>query len=115
MLNNFEKLIADNEGTGIRIFEKKLKSSSWGLTNVNVICIDEDLDTTTKHCVLAEKLEHYYTTTGEIYRQDTINTYQRRSLKGRIWAYERPVPFSELMDIVKTGYECVYEIADFLM
>ena len=111
-MNAYEKLIADYEAEDIRIFEMEFKAQSNGYCKGKDIIIRNSLDTTTKHCVLAEELGHYYTTTGEIYRQDTV-TYIKEELKGRRWAYERAVPFQRLLDIVKTGYECVYEIAEF--
>ena len=110
-MNAYEKLIANYESEDIRISEMEFKAKSNGYCQGKDVVIRNSLDTSTKRCVLAEELGHYHMTTGEIYEQSTI-THIKEEKKGRQWAYEKLIPFLCLLDIVKTGYEYLYEVAE---
>ena len=68
---------------------------------------------TNRKCVLAEELGHHYTTVGNILDQsDTGNRKQEE--QARIWAYDRLVGLTGIIDCYKAGCRTISEMADAL-
>ncbi|HZG76098.1 MAG TPA: ImmA/IrrE family metallo-endopeptidase [Paenibacillus sp.] len=68
---------------------------------------------TEKRCVLAEELGHHYTTYGDIEDQ-TILTNRKLERRARIWAHEKLVPLTSIVDAHKAGIRNRHEFADYL-
>lgn len=79
----------------------------------NKIAIRQNMPTNRKKCVLAEELGHYHTTAGDILDQtDVINRKQER--RARVWAYDRLISLSSIIDCYNVGCHNLYEMADHL-
>ncbi|MFP3452904.1 ImmA/IrrE family metallo-endopeptidase [Bacillus sp. SIMBA_154] len=66
-----------------------------------------------KACVLAEELGHYYTSSGDILEQDTIEKRRQEKI-ARTWAYEKLVPLSKIVQAHKETIRNRYELAQYL-
>ena len=66
---------------------------------------------TLKRCVLAEELGHCRMKAGEIFEQSSV-AQVKEELKSCRWAHEKLVHFQRLLQVVRTGLECVYDIAE---
>lgn len=62
---------------------------------------------------MAEELGHYYTTIGNILDQSTVEN-RKQELKARLWAYKRLLPLDCFISAFRSGYNTLYEFADYL-
>lgn len=101
---------ADNEGLIVR--EKSLKGSCGRIFGKR-IAIKKDIPIIEKGCALAEELGHHHTTYGNILDQrETGNIKQE--YKARVWAYNRMIGLSGLVNAYKQGCQNTHETAEFL-
>jgi len=84
-----------------------------GLCVGNKIFIRKELSDREKVGVLAEELGHYYTTTGNILDQSTVENRQQER-RARIWGYERLIGIIDLVDAYKDGVRNRYELSEYL-
>ena len=111
----YDNLLDEAEKENIYVIENAIfQSNSSGLINNDVIGINRNVRSTTKRaCILAEELGHYHTTSGNILDQsDTGNRKQERT--ARLWAYNRMIGLSGLIECYKEGCRNRYEIAEYL-
>ena len=112
-MTTYEKLLSEAYENGITVKEKPLQSSDGRIYN-NRIAIRESIETTaTKTCVLAEELGHYYTTVGNIIRQDNSNNRKQERL-ARKWAYEKIVPIEYIHFAISDGHTEIWDMAEYL-
>lgn len=109
----YEELLIEADENGLITREKNLFASK-GLIKGNRIAIKKDIPTLTeKSCVLAEELGHFYTTTGCILDQDDSDN-RKQELKARMWAYDKQVGLSGLIDAFENKCETLHDMADYL-
>lgn len=109
----YEELLIEADENGLITKEKNLFASK-GLIKGNRIAIKKDIPTLTeKSCVLAEELGHFYTTTGCILDQDDSDN-RKQELKARMWAYDKQVGLSGLIDAFENKCETLHDMADYL-
>lgn len=109
----YEELLIEADENGLITREKNLFASK-GLIKGNRIAIKKDIPTLTeKSCVLAEELGHFYTTTGCILDQGTSKN-RKQELKARMWAYDKQVGLSGLIDAFENKCETLHDMADYL-
>lgn len=109
----YEELLIEADENGLITREKNLLANK-GLIKGNRIAIKKDISTLTeKSCVLAEELGHHYTTTGYILDQDNTSN-RKQELKARMWAYDKQVGFSGLIDAFENKCETLHDMADYL-
>lgn len=85
-----------------------------GLYCDRIVALNNALDTDTeKKCILAEELGHYNTTVGNILDQSTF-TNRKQERNARIWAYDKLIGITGLINAYKADCKSLYEIAEYL-
>ena len=109
----YEELLIEADSNGLITKEKKLLANK-GRIKGDRIAIKRDIPTLAeKSCVLAEELGHYYTTVGNILDQ-SIDANRKQELKARMWAYDKQVGLSGLIDACENKCETLHDMAEYL-
>lgn len=109
----YEELLIEADENGLITKEKDLLANK-GRIKGDRIAIKRDIPTLAeKSCVLAEELGHYYTTTGCILDQGTSEN-RKQKLKARMWAYDKQVGLSGLIDAFENKCETLHDMAEYL-
>ena len=109
----YESLLNEADSHQLIVKEKPLKQFD-GLIVGNKIAIRKDIDTDVeKSCVLAEELGHYFTSSGDIIDQSTIEN-QKQELRARAWAYDKQIGLSGIIECFEYGCRNRHEMADHL-
>lgn len=115
-MTKYEKLLNDADRSNVTVTDRfDLSGTRFkGVYCDGIIAINSDLQTDSeKSCILAEELGHHYTTVGDIINQtETENRKQER--RARIWAYNKMISLSDLVNSYKGGCQNRYEIAEHL-
>lgn len=109
---SYESLLMESDNNNIITKEKPLRLYD-GRIKGNKILIRSDMNTIRKSCVLAEELGHYYTTVGNILDQ-TNTSNRKQELRARLWAYDKLVGLSGIVEAYKHGCNSLTETADYL-
>lgn len=110
---NYESLLDEAFDNGLIVKEKALQYNN-GLIKGNKIAIRKDIETSTeKSCVLAEELGHHYTTFGNIIDQ-TNTQNQKQERQARLWAYNKQIGLTGIIQAFEAGCQNIYETAEFL-
>ncbi len=109
----YEELLLEAERAGLLVKEKCLPLSD-GRIKGKRIAIRRDIPTLTKKAdVLAEELEHYYTSVGRIVEQDTVNA-RKQERTARLWAYNKRIGLTGILRAFQNHCTSRYEIAEYL-
>ena len=101
------------EFEGIEVHEIELPERIKGLYYDNSIVINKRLKTNKERkCVLGEELGHYFTSVGDILNLK-IESNRKQEIRARNWAFQKLVPFDELILAHQQGYVNVYELAEY--
>ncbi len=114
-MTRYEDLASSSDARDIHIYDRKFNSPRIrGLYCDGNVAISNDIDTEAeKACVLAEEIGHYATSSGNILDQSSAaNRKQERT--ARVWAYNRLIGLSGIVDSYKAGCRNLYEIAEYL-
>lgn len=110
---NYEELLKEADICGLITKEKPL-STYDGRIKGNKIAIRKDIPTLReKSCVLAEELGHFHTSTGNILDMQPIKS-QKQELKARLWAYDKQIGLTGMVESYKRGCQNLYEMAEYL-
>lgn len=110
---SYEDLLIEAEDSGLIVKEKPLLLSD-GRIKGNRIAIRQDIPTLAqKACVLAEELGHYHTAVGDILDQSS-DANRKQELAGRLWAYDRQIGLSGIIQGYRRRCQNRHELADFL-
>lgn len=91
-----------------------MQPSNKGLYADNVICINSLIPTSAeKACVLAEEIEHYCTSAGDILDQSKTKN-RKQELLARTRAYKRLIPLFKIVQANKEGIHHRHELAEYL-
>lgn len=115
ILTRYEDLASSSDARDIHIYDRKFNSPRIrGLYCDGNVAISNDIDTEAeKACVLAEEIGHHATSSGNILDQSSAaNRKQERT--ARVWAYNRLIGLSGIVDSYKAGCRNLYEIAEHL-
>ena len=109
----YEKL--QHEHKSVNILETDLSEVKGlkGLYVDNNIALEKNMTSIEKACVLAEELGHYYTTAGNILDQSKTEN-RKQELRARIWAYNKQIGLSGIVNAYKHGCHNIYEMAEYL-
>lgn len=108
---NYDILLEENPNLQIDIFHFE-SNDLKGLYTDNSIAISDKIETENeKTCVLAEELGHYYTSTGNILKQNDFNN-RKQEQNARAWAYEKLIPLNSLIEAFENGCETLFEYAE---
>ena len=105
----YEELLMEADSSGIIVKELPLQSGD-GRCLGNRIAIRRDLLTDKKADTLAEELEHYYTSTGDILDQTKVNNRKQERL-ARLRAYDRRIGLSGIIQGHRQHCRNSYELA----
>lgn len=112
-MNSYEILLDEAHSAGLLVKEKPLQSND-GRINGNRIAIRRDIKTSRQKAnVLAEELGHYYTSTGDIRDQSTLEN-RKQEHQARLHGYNRLIGLMGIIHAFNAGCQNKYEIADFL-
>lgn len=109
----YDNLLDEADKENIYVIENaKFQSKASGLINNDVIGINKNVRSSTQRtCILAEELGHYYTSSGNILDQSSAaNRKQERT--ARVWAYNRLIGLSGIVECYKAGCRNPYEMAE---
>ena len=111
----YEELLEESIINDVYVIENAdFKSKADGLINGNVIGINRNIRTCRKRtCILAEELGHYHTTVGDIITQSTVSDRQQE-LRARVWAYNRLIGLTGIINSYKRGCRSLNDTADYL-
>lgn len=111
----YEELLEESTINNVYIIENAdFQSKADGLINGNVIGISKEVRTRQKRtCVLAEELGHYHTTVGNITCQSTSSD-RRQEQRARVWAYNRLIGLTGIIDSYNHGCCSLSDTADYL-
>ena len=109
----YEELLIEADKNGLITKEKDLLVNK-GRIKGDRIAIKRDIPTLTeKSCVLAEELGHYYTTVGNILDQSETEN-RKQELKARMWAYDKQIGLSGIIDAYENKCETLHDMAEYL-
>ena len=108
----YEDLLREADKNKLIAKEKKLPLSK-GRIKGNKIAIRCEMSNIEKKCVLAEELGHYHTTVGGILDQ-SIAENRKQELHARVWAYNRLIGLSGILDVYKAGCKTCHDMANYL-
>ena len=110
---SYEELLIESEKNGLIVKELQLKTANGRITG-NRIAIRQDISTLVeKACVLAEEIGHFHTGSGNILDQSVI-TNKKVEMSGRLWAYNKQIGLSGIIQGCHAKCENNYELAEFL-
>lgn len=98
----YEELLSEADNLGL-ITKGKTLISNKGRIKRNRIAIKKDLISADRACVLAEELGHYHTSYGDILDQSSTEN-RKPERRARIWAYNRVVGLSGIINSFDRGY-----------
>ena len=108
-MTKHEKLMAEYDC--LYIEERKMIND--GLYADGCIWIKEDMTSAKKLAVLAEEIEHYETTAGDILDQTDVRN-RKQELTARRWAYEKVLPIEDIINAYNDGCREIWELAEHL-
>lgn len=109
---DYTELLIEADSNTLITKEKPLLAND-GRIKGNRIAIRRDMSVVQKKCVLAEELGHYHTTAGNILDQSNIGN-QKQEYRARVWAYNRLIGLSGIINSYKAGCRNLYETAEYL-
>lgn len=110
---NYEDLLIEADRAGLIVKEKPLLLSD-GRIKGQKIAIRKDIPTLRKKAdVLAEELGHYYTTTGRIIEQDSVEN-RKQERRARMWTYDKRIGLSGIIDGYRKNCRNLHELAEHL-
>ncbi len=109
---HYDNLLVEADANGLIVKDKPLKSAD-GRIKGNRVALRNRLTCKEKGCVLAEELGHYHTTVGNIISQSTTAD-RKQERRARVWAYERLIGLSGIIDSYKHGCFTLYDTAEYL-
>ncbi len=111
----YDNLLDEADKENIYVIENaKFQSKASGLINNDVISINKNVRSSAQRaCILAEELGHFHTSSGNILDQSSVaNRKQERT--ARVWAYNRLIGLSGIVECYRAGCRNRFEIAEHL-
>ena len=114
-MNACERLEDEACRDGIDVIDCNFNSDSIkGLYCDGVIGINKNIkNMTERSCILAEELGHHHTSAGNIIDQ-TKTENRKQEQRARMWAYNRQIGLSGIIDAYRQGCRNLHEMAECL-
>lgn len=110
----YEKLLIEAEEENIEVIEVAFRCDKIkGLYCDGVIATNKNMNNKEKASVLAEEIGHHYKSYGDILDQSVV-VNRKEERKARIWAYEKLVSVTMLIDAFNEGVKNRYELSEYL-
>ena len=114
-MTKYERTLEEANRLGLSVKEKELKSNAEALICGKKIAINskKSLTTNEKNWYITEEIGHHKTGVGNIISQETIEN-RKQERRGRLYAYNRCIGLTGIINAAK--HHCIgsYEIAEFL-
>lgn len=111
-MNLYEELLEECDNYNVEVYIRNMKNK--GLYSDNVIWLNKNLTTTAeKVSILAEEIGHYQTSVGDILNQSKLIN-RKQEYRARVWAHERVIPLSKIIEADQLNLKNKYELADFI-
>lgn len=108
----YEELLVEAENNNLIVKEKPLPISK-GRIKGNRVAIRKGMAESEKACILAEELGHHYTAVGDIIDQSNAEN-RKQELRGRIWAYNKQIGLTGLVNAYRSHCQNAHEVAEYL-
>lgn len=108
----YDDMLIEADANNLITKDKPLIAND-GRIKGNKIAIRKNLTRTEKKCVLAEEIGHYHTTVGDIIQQSSVAD-RKQELQARIWAYNRLIGLTGIINSYKAGYFTLHDMAEYL-
>lgn len=115
-MTRYEKQLDIANHDDVTVFERYDMGSTRfkGLYCDGTVALSKDIQTEKeRRCILAEELGHHYTTYGDILDQTKVSN-RKQELRARLWAYDKLIGLSGILQGFKAGCRNRYELAKFL-
>ena len=113
-MNSYEHLQEEACKDGVDVIDYPFESNRLrGLYCDGTVAIRQDMTTAEKSCVLAEELGHHHTTVGNILDQTDVSNRKQERL-ARLWAYNRQIGLSGIIQGYRAHCRSRYELAEYL-
>jgi len=110
----YESLLLEADQLGVYTVEMDMKGALKGLYADNVICINQNIKSSTeKATILAEEIGHHLTSVGDILDQRKVDN-RKQERRARAWAYIKLVPLSKIVQAYENGARTRYDLAEYL-
>lgn len=110
----YESLLLEADQLGVYTVEMDMKGALKGLYADNVICINQNIKSSTeKATILAEEIGHHLTSVGDILDQRKVGS-RKQERRARAWAYVKLVPLSKIVQAYENGARTRYDLAEYL-
>ena len=109
---NYTELLIEADSQSLITKDKPLLAHD-GRIKGKRIAIRKDMSETKKKCVLAEELGHYYTTSGDIMDQSSVDS-RKQEHRARLWAYDKVIGLMGIVDCYRAGCRTVTDMAEHL-
>lgn len=106
---DYTELLIEADTNNLITKEKPLRANK-GRIKGNRIAIRKGLTETEKKCVLAEKLGHHYTTSGDIMEETTVLECKQEQ-QARTWAYNKLIGLMGIVECYNAGCRNAHEMA----
>ncbi len=109
----YDELIDETTSMGLVVKEKPLIGYNGRIMG-HKIAIRKDIPTIKgKACILAEEIGHHLTNCGDILDQG-ITENRKQELKARLWAYDKQIGLSGIINAYNAGCHNLFEMAEYL-
>lgn len=111
-MTTYEDMLIEADRNHLITKEKPLRANKGRIAG-NRIAIKRDMTEKEKRCVMAEELGHYYTGQGDILDQSSTSN-RKQELRGRLFAYNKLVGLTGIVDAYKHHCKTLTESAEHL-
>lgn len=114
-MTKYEKTLDEASKLGLSVKEKELKSNAGALICGNKIALNKkkSLTANEKNWYLTEEIGHHRTGVGNIISQETVED-RKQERRGRIYAYNKCIGLTGIINAAKNHCVGSYEIAEYL-
>lgn len=114
-MNTYELLEDEACREGIDVIDYDFKSENIkGIYCDKTIGLSKEIETEAERtCILAEELGHHYTSFGDILDQTEASS-RKQELKARLWAYDKMIGLSGIIQGFHARCQNRYELAECL-
>lgn len=110
---SYEELLIEADKRGLTVKELDLRSAD-GRCSGKRIAIRRDIPTLKQKAdVLAEEMGHYFTSTGRIVEQNTVEDVKQER-KARLWGYDKRIGLFGLIEAFNAHCETMHDVAEYL-
>lgn len=111
----YEQWLQEANDTGLNVIDNiPFESDAKGLICGDCIGLSDKIHTSSeKTCVLVEELGHHYTGIGNILDLSSVKN-RKQEAYGRLWAYDKLVGLSGIIQGHRAGCHSAYELAELL-